>query len=153
MHRELVHRGIGCSENTVAKLMRENQIRARRAPKFKVNTTNSDHRLPVFPNLLEGDFRAGQLNQVWLSDFTYIPTHDGFSYLCAFKDLCSRKIVGWAMSRRIDAELALKALSQAVALKKPSPWTDHPFGSWFPVRQPELSQKDCRIWREAEHES
>lgn len=119
MHRELVQQGVDCCENTVAKLMRENQIRARRAPKFKVSTTDSKHDLPIASNLLGQDFVAQKPNQVWLSDFTYIRTLEGFSYLCAFKDLCSRKIVGWGMSRRIDAELALAAFNQAVALRKP----------------------------------
>lgn len=121
MHRELVQQGVDCCENTVAKLMRENRIRARRTAKFKVATTDSNHDLPIAPNHLEQDFSVQKPNLVWLSDFTYIRTFEGFSYLCAFKDLCSRKIVGWAMGRRMDAELALTALNQAVALRKPAP--------------------------------
>jgi putative transposase len=119
MHRELVSQGVECSENTVAKLMRENQIQARSKPKFRISTTDSNHDLPIAPNRLGQQFTVSKINQVWLTDFTYIPTSDGFSYLCAFKDLCSRRIVGWAMSRKIDAQLAIKALNQAIALREP----------------------------------
>ena len=121
MHRELVKQGTECSVNTVAKLMREAGIRARNKPKFRVVTTDSNHDLPIAPNRLNQQFTVSKLNQVWLTDFTYIPTREGFSYLCAFKDLCSRRIVGWAISRKIDAQLALAALDQAVALRDPNP--------------------------------
>lgn len=119
IHRELVSQGIECSANTVAKLMRVNQIQARNRPKFRISTTDSNHDLPVAPNRLNQQFVVPKINQVWLTDFTYVPTCEGFSYLCAFKDLCSRRIVGWAMSRKIDAELAIKALNQAIALRQP----------------------------------
>ena len=119
MHRELLRRGIKCSLNTVAKLMKENQIQARNTPKFKVSTTDSDHDLPIAPNRLKQQFAVSSINRVWLTDFTYIPTTEGFSYLCAFKDLCSRRVVGWAISRQIDAALALKAFNQAIALRDP----------------------------------
>lgn len=119
IHRKLVSQGIGCCENTVAKLMKENQIQARRKPKFRISTTDSKHNLPIAPNLLKQEFTVSNINQVWLTDFTYVPTWEGFSYLCAFKDLCSRRIVGWAMSQKMDAQLALDALNQAIALREP----------------------------------
>lgn len=119
MHRELVNQGIECSKNTVAKLMREHQIQARRKPKFKISTTDSKHDSPIAPNRLNQQFAVSKINHVWLTDFTYIPTSEGFSYLCAFKDLCSRRIVGWAMSQKIDAQLAISAFNQAVALREP----------------------------------
>lgn len=119
MHRELINQGVACSKNTVAKLMRANQIQARNKPRFKVSTTDSNHDLPIAPNRLRQNFSVSKINRVWLTDFTYIPTWEGFSYLCAFKDLCSRRIVGWAMSRNIDAALAIKALDQAIALREP----------------------------------
>jgi len=119
MHRELIAQGIKCCENTVAKLMRENQIAARNKPRFRISTTDSKHDSPIAPNRLNQHFTVSKINQVWLTDFTYIPTSEGFSYLCAFKDLCSRRIVGWAMSQKIDTPLALKALDQAVALREP----------------------------------
>lgn len=119
MHRELVKQGVDCCENTVAKLMKENDIRARNKPKFRISTTDSNHDLPIAPNRLNQQFTVSKINQAWLTDFTYIPTWEGFSYLCAFKDLCSRRIVGWAMSRKIDTRLALVAFNQAVALREP----------------------------------
>jgi len=119
IHRELVKQGTDCSVNTVAKLMKIEGIQARSRPKFRITTTDSKHHLPIAPNRLNQQFTVLNINQVWLTDFTYIPTSEGFSYLCAFKDLCSRRIVGWAMSRKIDAQLALAALHQAVALRQP----------------------------------
>lgn len=96
-------------------------IRARQAPKFRVATTESNHELPIAPNRLEQNFVAEYPNQIWLTDFTYIHTREGFTYLCAVQDLFSRRIVGWATSRSIDAELALAALNQAIALRNPNP--------------------------------
>ena len=119
MHRELIKQGIDCSENTVARLMKKNKIQARRTPKFRVTTTDSNHDLPIAPNRLDQQFTISEINQVWLTDFTFIPTSEGFSYLCGVTDLCSRRIVGWAMSRRINTQLALAALNQAIALRKP----------------------------------
>ena len=119
IHRELTKQGIECSENTVAKLMKENQIRARPQPQFKVTTTDSKHNFPIAPNLLKQQFTVSNLNQVWLTDLTYIPTWEGFSYFCAFKDLCSRRIVGGAMSRKINAQLVIAAFDLAVALRQP----------------------------------
>lgn len=120
MHRELVNQGVSCSQNTVAKLMKENGIAARQKPKFRVATTDSNHDLPIAPNRLSQQFTVSEINRVWLTDFTYISTAQGFSYLCALKDLCSRRIVGWSMGRKIDTQLALRALNQAIALRQPT---------------------------------
>lgn len=119
MHRELKKANIHCSENTVAKYMRDAGIQARIKPKFRITTTDSKHDLPIAPNHLNQCFTAENINQVWLTDFTYIHTKEGFTYLCAIKDLYSRKIVGWATSRHIDSPLAIAALDQARALRKP----------------------------------
>ena len=110
---------IECCENTVAKLMQRAGIRARTARKFRAITTNSDHALPVAPNRLDQCFTSENVNRVWLTDFTYIPLKEGFTYLCTVQDLCSRRIVGWATSASIDAQLAIDALQQAVALRRP----------------------------------
>jgi putative transposase len=119
MHQELNQAGIKCCENTVAKLMKQEGIRAKVAPKFKVVTTDSKHDLPIAPNRLGQAFQAQKPNEVWLTDFTYIHRKEGFSYLCTVQDLYSRKIVGWAVGVNIDTKLALEALGQAVALRKP----------------------------------
>jgi transposase InsO family protein len=119
MHREIMKLGIQCSKNTVAKLMRCAGIRARLAPRFRITTTDSNHDLPIAPNRLNQQFTALTPNRVWLTDFTYITTKEGFTYLCTIQDLCSRKIVGWATSRSIDTKLAIDALNQATALRRP----------------------------------
>tara|TARA_R110001592_G_scaffold126747_1_gene338215 strand:+ start:492 stop:1307 length:816 start_codon:yes stop_codon:yes gene_type:complete len=119
MHRELVKRGIQCCRNTVAKCMRKAGIQANRRAKFRISTTDSNHNSPIAPNLLEQDFSTETLNQVWLTDITYIPTKEGFTYLAAFVDLHSRKIVGWRTSRHIDSNLVVAALDQALAIRTP----------------------------------
>lgn len=119
MHGELKKHGIEYSKNTVAKLMRNEGIRARCKRKFRVTTTDSKHDSPIAPNRLNQKFTTSKMNQVWLTDFTYIPTKEGFTYLCTVEDLCSRRIVGWATSKHIDSQLALDALDQAIALRDP----------------------------------
>lgn len=66
------------------------------------------------PNLVKRDFSAHGLNRKWLSDITYIPTEEGWLYLALILDLCSRGIVGWAMSERMTADLTLSALKLAL---------------------------------------
>lgn len=119
VHRELLARGMPCSLNTVASVMKKAGIQARTKRKFRVMTTDSKHDHPIAPNLLEQDFRVNTLNCVWLTDITYLETKEGFSYLCTVEDLCSRRIVGWAASRKIDTALALAALQQAIDLRDP----------------------------------
>jgi transposase InsO family protein len=121
IHQELQKLGIACCKNTVAKLMRNEGIRARSKRKFRVSTTDSKHDFPIATNRLNQQFTAQKLNQVWLTDFTYISTKEGFTYLCTIQDLCSRRIVGWGTSQKIDAQLALSALNEAIALRDPQP--------------------------------
>jgi transposase InsO family protein len=119
MTKALNASGTTCHENTVARHMKLAGIRAQRAKKFRVHTTDSNHDMPIAPNRLNQEFTCPKVNRVWLTDFTYIPTKEGFSYLCSVVDLCSRRIVGWATSRSIDTSLALAALDQALALRQP----------------------------------
>ncbi len=121
VRRELVASGVACCENTVAKLMRREGIAARTRRRFKVVTTDSNHDSPIAENHLNRQFIAERPNQVWLTDFTYIATKAGFTYFCAVEDLFSRKIVGWAVSDTIDAQLACDALQQAIDLRSPDP--------------------------------
>jgi transposase InsO family protein len=93
--------------------MQRQGLRARPVRRF-VRTTDSRHKLPVCRNLLERDFTATAPNQKWAGDITYLWTRSGWVYLAFFMDLFSRKVVGWALSRRIDGELATKALLEAV---------------------------------------
>ena len=121
VHRELIAQGIRCSENTVALWMRRHGIRARSKRHYRIVTTDSNHGRPIAPNLLQQRFTAEKPNQIWLTDFSYIATEEGFTYLCTIEDLCSRRIVGWATSRSIDTALALAALQQAIDLRQPGP--------------------------------
>ncbi|MGO5116690.1 DDE-type integrase/transposase/recombinase, partial [Candidatus Avoscillospira sp. LCP25S3_F1] len=86
---------------------------------YKV-TTNSQHSHPVASNLLKRNFFFERPNQAWVGDITYIPTGEGWLYLAIVKDLCTRKIVGYAFSSRIDTSLTLAALDMAVRRCKPS---------------------------------
>jgi putative transposase len=118
IHAELRARGLACSENTVASLMRDNVIRAKTARKFR-NTTDSNHPLPVADNLLDRQFAAQQPNQRWLGDITYIPTREGWLYLAAVEDLYSRMVVGWSMAENMESRLVVDALQMAVARRLP----------------------------------
>ena len=111
--QELRDAGVECSENRVARLMRENEIAAKTKRKFKV-TTNSRHNLPVAPNLVKQEFTAAAPNQLWLSDITDIWTREGWLYLTAILDVFSRQIVGWSIGERMTQDLVLNALKQAL---------------------------------------
>jgi transposase InsO family protein len=111
--RRLKARGHGAGRNQIAQSLRRQGLRARGARKYKA-TTNSNHRLPVAPNLLQQDFRAERPNQKWVSDITYVATDEGWLYVAAVLDLYSRLIVGWAMSDRMSATLTCDALRMAL---------------------------------------
>jgi putative transposase len=115
---ELNARGHECSENTVAKLMREHGIRAR-APRRFVRTTDSNHRLPVAENVLDRDFDPDGPNESWCADITYLPTREGWLYLAVVEDLFSRRIVGWSMAETMESRLVVDALEMAVAGRRP----------------------------------
>jgi len=91
--RRLNAEGESVGRDRVARIMRLNGWRARAAKKFKA-TTNSNHRLPVAPNLLEQDFSAQKPNEKWVSDITYVWTDEGWLYLAVVMDLYSRRVVG-----------------------------------------------------------
>jgi len=120
MHRELLARGHSVGRHRVARLMRAARIRARQRRSF-VRTTDSNHSLPVAPNVLGRAFEAPRCDHAWVGDITYIPTREGWLYLAVVIDLHSRFVVGWATSSRIDAELVLSALKMAVDRRRPRP--------------------------------
>jgi HTH-like domain/Integrase core domain len=109
IHAELKTQGVHCARKRVARLMREQQLSARKK-KRKVRTTNSNHQFPIAPNLLEQDFTASAPNTKWLTDFTFIETREGWLYLAGVLDAYSRKIVGWSMSEHHNAELVQEAI-------------------------------------------
>ena len=119
IHAELKANGVACCVNTVAKLMHDNDIRAKTARKFK-NTTDSNHALPVADNLLDRQFDAAEgPNERWLCDITYIWTREGWLYLAVVEDLYARMIVGWSMSDTMTSRLVVDALEMAVQRRLP----------------------------------
>jgi transposase InsO family protein len=102
----------------VLRLMRESDLLCR-VKRRRVKTTNSRHRFPRYSNLIKG-MRISRLNQVWLSDITYIRIRTGFVYLAAILDACSRRVVGYAVSTGLEATLTLEALRMAIAKRKPN---------------------------------
>lgn len=99
-------------------LMREAGVKARYRKKHKV-TTNSDHKQPVFDNVLSREFTTAQPDQAYATDITYIWTQEGWLYLAVFIDLFSRRIVGWSMGSRMKAKLVTDALRMAIWQRKP----------------------------------
>jgi len=121
---ELRDRGHDVGKHRVARLMRENGIWARIRRRFR-HTTDSNHRLPVAPNLLAQNFTATAPNQAWVGDITYIWTAEGWAYLAVLLDLCSRRVVGWALRKSLSRELALAALEHALTCRRPPPGLIH----------------------------
>jgi len=132
--RQLRKTGEVISFKTVAKLMRDNDLAARRKRRFKV-TTDSRNTKRIAPNLLKREFTADQPNKVWVTDVTAVWTVAGWCYLAAIIDLFSRRIVGWSVSESNDTNLALAALRQAIDSRLPPPNLVHhsdrgtPYGS------------------------
>ena len=116
---ELVEQGVRCAENTVAKLMRQHGIRSKTARRFVVHTTDSRHDHPVAANRLNQQFERPLPNQAWAADITYIPTEEGWLYLAAVIDLCSRKIVGFSTADHLRADLVCEALTMAITHRRP----------------------------------
>jgi transposase InsO family protein len=108
------------SRKRVERLMRQAGLRGAMPPRRSLRTTDSRHTLRVADNHLGQDFSAIAVNQKWTSDITYIPTDEGWLYLATVIDLFSRRVVGWAMSERIDQALTLSALSMALQQRRPS---------------------------------
>ena len=112
----LTFRSLG--QRRVGRLMCNNGINIIRAQKYKA-TTDSNHAFKIRPNLLEQDFSATGPNQKWAGDISYIWTSEGWLYLAVILDLYSRRVIGWAVSNRMNRDLAIRALDMAVALRQP----------------------------------
>ena len=110
--------GYPISRSKARKLMKEANVAVRHRKKYKV-TTNSNHKQPVFENLVQRQFEVPQTDQVYAADVTYIWTQEGWLYLEVVIDLCSRQIVGWSMSSRMKAQLVCDALQMAIWRRRP----------------------------------
>jgi transposase InsO family protein len=119
IYRDLIEQGHSICENTVAKLMKQRQIRSKLKRRFVVQTTDSKHPHPIAPNRLDRQFDQALPDRVWTSDITYIPTDEGWLYLAVVMDACSRRIVGWSMADHMEASLAIDALEMALHRRHP----------------------------------
>jgi putative transposase len=118
MKRALNALGFPISRNKARKLMREADVQVRHRRKYKV-TTNSNHKQPVFDNLVQRQFDVPEADRVYVADITYIWTQEGWLYLAVVIDLCSRKVVGWSMGSRMKAQLVCDALRMAIWQRRP----------------------------------
>lgn len=118
VHADLKARGVRVGKKRVARLMREQGLRARQKRRFR-KTTDSVHAFPVAPNLLARNFETSAPNEVWVADVTFVATGEGWLYLAAIVDLFARRVVGWATSVFNDRELVLDALTKALDARRP----------------------------------
>jgi transposase InsO family protein len=118
LQRDLAAHGVCVGVHRIKRVRRHLGLRCKQRRKFKV-TTDSRHSLPVAENLLEQRFEAVAPCRAWLSDITYVATDEGWLYLVGHKDLCTRKIVGYAMGARMTKNLVMESLLRAVETTKP----------------------------------
>jgi len=120
---QLKREGLQVNHKKVLRIMKESDLLCR-VKRKRVKTTDPRHRFPRYPNLIKG-MAIRCLNQVWLSDITYIRIRMGFVYLAAILDAFSRKVIGYAVSTALDSALTLEALKMAIALRRPAPGVIH----------------------------
>jgi putative transposase len=118
IHADLRQQEIRCGRNRVARLMRQDNLRAIQPRKYRT-TTDSRHDYPVAPDRLQRNFQVAGPNQVYVADISYIPTEEGWLYLASELDLYSHRIVGWSFSDRLGRRLALDALEMAAGTRRP----------------------------------
>lgn len=123
MQEYLERRGITVGERRLRRIMRENGLNAMIKRAF-VSTTDSKHSFPVYRNLLP-EMGVDNINQVWVADITYIRIAAGFVFLAVILDVYSRRVIGWALSQKIDAKLTLGALEMAIEERAPKPGCIH----------------------------
>jgi putative transposase len=115
MTLELREKGLACSENRVARLMRNKGLRAKPRRPFRPKTTTPDHAAAPSPNLLSGAGAAQAPGQHLVSDITYVPTAQGWLYLAVIIDQFSRLVVGWKLGNSLHTDLVTAALHKALA--------------------------------------
>jgi transposase InsO family protein len=117
---QLRRSGVLVNAKRVQRLMREDNLIAMRRKPFAPPTSDSRHGFLIVPNLLRGLVSSGP-DQIWVADITYVRMRESFAYLAIILDGFSRKVVGWALARYLDASLAVEALDHALADRKPKP--------------------------------
>ena len=116
---QLRNQGVTASRKRVARLMRHNHWRGVSRRRSYCVTTQRDKRQRPAPDLVNRQFVATDINQLWVADMTYLPTWAGFLYLAAVTDVFSRKVVGWAFGVRMTSDLVMQALDMALMTRKP----------------------------------
>jgi putative transposase len=120
---ELQSRGFAINHKRVLRMMREDNLLCVRRRRFMA-TTDSRHNLPIYPNLA-AQITPTAINQLWIADITYIRLRVEFVFLAVVLDAFSRRVIGWALGRTLDAGLAIAALTMALAERKPQPGLVH----------------------------
>lgn len=124
IYEELKDAGYSISQKKIANMMREMNLRATIPKVYQTSTKSSNE--SDYPNVVNRNFNVTSINSVWVSDITYIRTVEGWLYLATIMDLCSRKIVGWAMADHMKESLVVEALNNALVSRKPSKgWIHH----------------------------
>ena len=127
VHEELKAQGRQHGEKRVARLMREEGLRAKTSRRFQT-TTDSNHAYPIAPNTLDRQFAVDEspaLDRVWVGDITYLTTREGWLYLAIVLDLASRRVIGWAMRHTLEGALTRDALAMALTGRRPAPGVLH----------------------------
>ncbi|CDO35480.1 conserved hypothetical protein [Novosphingobium sp. KN65.2] len=119
----LKQQGICANHKRIKRLMREHDLQPRRRRRY-VATTDSAHDLPIFPDLTKEIALSGR-DQLWVADLTCVPIIGGFAYVAIILDAWSRRVVGYAIGRSIDARLAIAALESAISSRRPPPGLIH----------------------------
>lgn len=122
--QQLRREGIVVNDKRIRRVQRKYQLFPIRWRTFKITTTDSNHNHKVYPNLLADKTLTG-INQAWVADITYIRIRKSFVFLAAILDRYSRKVIGWAISQHIDAELCVAALRIALQQRQPAPGCIH----------------------------
>ncbi len=124
LQKELVRQGIAINAKKIRRIQRKYGLFATQVRKW-IKTTDSKHKFEKYPKLLTPALRITNVNEVWVSDITYVRVLTGFIFVAIVLDLFSRKVVGWAISKRINAELAVNALNMAIQNRRPDPGCIH----------------------------
>ena len=139
----LRHQGVVVNGKRLRRLMREHDLQPKRRRRY-VLTTNSDHAGPIFPDLAK-DVVPDRPNQLWVADLTYVTIPGGFVYLAAILDAWSRKVVGYAISRSMDARIAVAALKAAIRTRNPAKGCIHHSDRGSQLGFNQSSQRPCGL--------
>jgi len=115
----LLRYGLFVSRRRIGNIMKDLGLKAKIKKRYKINTTDSNHNLPIAPNILNRDFYASNPDEKYVGGITYIPTNEGWLYLATVIDLYSRKIVGWSMDDNMKVDLVNNALNMAITHRNP----------------------------------